>query len=422
MKNLLLILALFVGNSFADAESLESKIISLAKTTSPEEIENFSSLFSPKIDKTKTIMFFYFGVKDGQQLEDTAIRLSETFPSTSVIDEDVLLNFLYLESEGKKFGLSAKEYAAIYESFVQFNYESGNKYNGQVKNENTLHGKGTFTWSDGKKYVGDFKEGTNEGKGTFYWPDGDKYVGDFKKGKSDGKGTYTWSDGKKYVGDFKENLRSGKGTMTWPDGKKYVGDFKEGKRDGKGTTTFPNGDKYVGDYKKDERTGKGSFTWSDGEKYVGDFVDGWRTGKGTHTLLNGDVYEGEQKKNIRHGFGKYTFADGSVLEGFWENGANPKKVEARNKKQFVPYAVCLGGNKEPQIKTLINLFSSNNNPAAVSYMLDVGCNNSWGTPIPGKDLEEFTRNRNFVGVKSKEYMSGIGWIYAMIQVDDWDSY
>jgi len=139
-------------------------------------------------------------------------------------------------------------------------------------------------------------------------------------------------------------------------------------------------------------------------------------------LLNGDVYEGEQKKDIRHGFGKYTFADGSVLEGFWENGANPKKVEARNKKQFVPYAVCLGGNKEPQIKTLINLFSSNNNPAAVSYMLDVGCNNSWGTPIPGKDLEEFTRNRNFVGVKSKEFMSGIGWIYAMIQVDDWDSY
>ena len=57
-------------------------------------------------------MFFYFGVKDGQQLEDTAIRLSETFPSTSAIDEDVLLNFLYLESEGKKFGLSAKEYAA----------------------------------------------------------------------------------------------------------------------------------------------------------------------------------------------------------------------------------------------------------------------------------------------------------------------
>ena len=360
MKNLLLILALFVGNSFANAEWLESELNSIGMTTEnftsifpSEEIENFSSLFSPKIDKTKTLMFFYFGVKDGQQLEDTAMRLSETFPSIMDIDEDVLLNFLAIESQGKKFGLSAKEYAAIYQSFVQLTWKSGKKYNGQVQNENIPHGKGI---------------------------------------------------------------------MTWPDGKRYTGDFKEGKRDGKGTTTFPNGNKYVGDYKKDERNGKGTFTWSNGSNYVGDFVDGWRTGKGTQTYINGDIYVGEQKNSKFHGFGKYTYADGSVSEGIWENGASPEEVEARNKKQFVPYAVCLGGNKEPQIKTLINLFSSNNNPAAVSYMLDVGCNNSWGTPIPGKDLEEFTRNRNFVGVKSKEFMSGIGWIYAMIQVDDWDSF
>ncbi|MBL6811325.1 MAG: hypothetical protein ISQ63_00410 [SAR86 cluster bacterium] len=384
MKNLLiLILALFVGNSFANAEWLESELktsgMTIENFTSifpSEEIENFSSLFSPKIDKTKTLMFFYFGVKDGQQLEDAAIRLSETFPSIMDINEDVLLDFLIFESEGKKLGLSGKEFLEIHESFVQLTWENGNKYNGQVKNENIPHGKGTFTWPTGTKYIGDFKEGILDGKGTYYWPDNRIYIGDFKEGKSDGKGTMTW----------------------------------------------PNGDEYVGDFKEDKRTGKGTFTWSDGSNYVGDFVDGWRTGKGTHTYSNGDIYVGEQKNSKRHGFGKYTWADGSFSEGIWENGASPEKVEARNKKQFVPYAVCLGGNKEPQIKTLINLFSSNNNPAAVSYMLDVGCNNSWRTPIPGKDLEEFTRNRNFVGVKSKEYMSGIGWIYAMIQVDDWDSY
>ena len=55
-------------------------------------------------------------------------------------------------------------------------------------------------------------------------------------------------------------------------------------------------------------------------------------------------------------------------------------------------------------------------------MLDVGCNNSWSTSIPGKNLEEFTRNLNYVGVKTREYMSGIGWVYAMIKVDEWDSY
>jgi hypothetical protein len=356
----ILILLNISHESLANTEWLESELNSIGMTTEnftsifpPEEIENFSSLFSPKLDKSKTLMFFYFGVKDSKQLEDTAIRLSEAFPSITDINQDVLLNFLNTESESKKLGLSLKEYVEIYISFVQLTWKSGKKYNGQVKNENIPHGKGTMTWSDGKR---------------------------------------------------------------------YAGDFKEGKRDGKGTTTFPNGNKYVGDYKEDERNGKGTFTWYDGENYVGDFVDGWRTGKGIHTYVNGDVYVGEQKNSKRHGFGKYTWADGSVSEGIWENGDSPEKVEARNKKQFVPYAVCLGGNKEPQIKTMINLFSSNNNPAAVSYMLDVGCNNSWGTPIPGKDLEEFTRNRNFVGVKNKEFMSGIGWIYAMIQVDKWDSY
>ena len=37
------------------------------------------------------------------------------------------------------------------------------------------------------------------------WPDGKRYVGDFKEGKRDGKGTLTLSNGDKYVGDFKEN-------------------------------------------------------------------------------------------------------------------------------------------------------------------------------------------------------------------------
>jgi len=55
-------------------------------------------------------------------------------------------------------------------------------------------------------------------------------------------------------------------------------------------------------------------------------------------------------------------------------------------------------------------------------MLDAGCNNSWSIPISGKNLEEFTRNLNYVGVKTREYMSGIGWVYAMIKVDEWDSY
>ena len=45
-----------------------------------------------------------------------------------------------------------------------------------------------------------------------------------------GQGTFTWSDGGKYVGEWKDGERNGQGTSTTPDGYKDVGEFKDGKR------------------------------------------------------------------------------------------------------------------------------------------------------------------------------------------------
>ena len=45
------------------------------------------------------------------------------------------------------------------------------------------NGYGTFTWTDGVKYVGEFKDGLQHGQGTYITTDGAKYVGEFKDGK-----------------------------------------------------------------------------------------------------------------------------------------------------------------------------------------------------------------------------------------------
>ena len=45
------------------------------------------------------------------------------------------------------------------------------------------NGYGTFTWTNGAKYVGEFKIGLMHGRGTYIWADGTKYVGEFKDGK-----------------------------------------------------------------------------------------------------------------------------------------------------------------------------------------------------------------------------------------------
>ena len=70
-----------------------------------------------------------------------------------------------------------------------------------------MHGKGEFSWADGKIYIGDYKDDKKEGFGIFRWPDGRQYEGQWKDGKQNGSGKLKDSDGKEYPGE-------------WLDGKK----------------------------------------------------------------------------------------------------------------------------------------------------------------------------------------------------------
>ena len=110
--------------------------------------------------------------------------------------------------------------------------------------------------------------------GTYTWSNGEKYVGEWKDNERHGQGTLTWSDGDKYVGEWKDDKRSGQGTNTWASGSKYVGEYKDGKRNGQGTYTYANGDKYVGKYKDDKKNGQGTYTHTDGTVEEGVWKDG----------------------------------------------------------------------------------------------------------------------------------------------------
>ncbi len=98
---------------------------------------------------------------------------------------------------------------------------------GQCISGNCENGYGTYTWADGAKYVGEWKDSNRHGKGTYTYGKGenqpDKYIGEFKEDYAHGQGSCTWANGEKYVGEYKNGNRHGKGTYTYTDGTVFKG-------------------------------------------------------------------------------------------------------------------------------------------------------------------------------------------------------
>ena len=70
-----------------------------------------------------------------------------------------------------------------------------------------MHGNGVFTWKDGRRYDGEYREDKKHGYGEFYWPDGRYYKGDWRNGKQHGKGTYITMQGVAKFGEWRDGKR-----------------------------------------------------------------------------------------------------------------------------------------------------------------------------------------------------------------------
>eukprot|EP00439_Symbiodinium_sp_Y106_P057587 s6843_g8.t1 len=85
-------------------------------------------------------------------------------------------------------------------------------------------GSGICEWEEGSRYAGQWRAGLISGHGALTSDSGSRnYRGQWVHSKKHGRGVYTWPDGREHRGQYQLDTASGFGTFTWPDGKQYHG-------------------------------------------------------------------------------------------------------------------------------------------------------------------------------------------------------
>lgn len=168
----------------------------------------------------------------------------------------------------------------------------------------------SYTFPDGREYVGEILENLPNGKGSMTFANGDVYEGMWKDGNMEGIGTYRFYD-----------LNKDKFTS------EYVGSFRNNKIDGEGKQTFPDKSVYIGTWQNGMRTGNGALWLADGSYFYGIWKFN-RMVRGELRLSSGDIYDGEFLNGSFNGFGKYfSLKDNSIFEGLFKDGLPIKGVK-----------------------------------------------------------------------------------------------
>jgi len=115
---------------------------------------------------------------------------------------------------------------------------------------NCENGKGTYAYTNGFVYEGNFLNGLREGRGMLKGKDGSWYDGMWTGDKFQGQGTYVWPNGAKYVGAWEKGIQSGYGIYFYVNGDKYTGYFKDNLFEGQGKYTWADGTSQDGVYEK----------------------------------------------------------------------------------------------------------------------------------------------------------------------------
>uniref|UniRef100_A0A3B4ARV6 MORN repeat-containing protein 4 n=1 Tax=Periophthalmus magnuspinnatus TaxID=409849 RepID=A0A3B4ARV6_9GOBI len=129
------------------------------------------------------------------------------------------------------------------------------------------------------------------------------------------RGSFTYSNGEEYHGEWKEGLRHGLGQLTFSDGTCFTGQFENGLFNGCGILLFPDGSRYEGEFLQGKFQGVGVFTRFDGMRFEGEFkggsVDGYGKNRGFHDKKNVQI------NRLKNTLPQSTGSEGSNSDLIW---------------------------------------------------------------------------------------------------------
>ena len=245
-----------------------------------------------------------------------------------------------------------------------------NTLSAQCLSGNCRTGVGTFRFTNGDEYSGNWSNGKPHGKGVYSFASGERYDGEMQDGKFNGQGTMTYPGGGYYSGGWSLNKKHGNGVLVSADKKMTKGTWTSGKlvrwedsvpvasnMPPTGTSTSnkpkteparpapskpaasaasasnkPKSKSDVGGLTNCNKiycgSGQGYFDYPDGSRWIGSFKEGYPNGKGVCYYSNGDRYEGMWANNAPNGEGIMYFASGRVYGAVWAAGAPVRELDS----------------------------------------------------------------------------------------------
>ena len=241
---------------------------------------------------------------------------------------------------------------------------------------------GTYSYSLGGVYVGEWLGGFRHGYGAMIWPDNSKYEGNWSYGRPNGYGKFVHIDQEVYhgawvsfwifpkdlfssAGNFDKLKNSASDGFLWLYAKhemfkieppeqrrnsmqrknstnlimdkanavraqaesifKRVQDIKNSLQQSFTIDLFKgfkevqlDSGKYIGNWKNNKKEGYGKLVSQNGDYYEGNWISDRQHGLGKQGWSSGNFYLGQFASDLKEGLGEYHWKDGSFYMGEWK--------------------------------------------------------------------------------------------------------